>query len=77
MVNKIINKLLGIIPTALNRLMNRHTPKGVLLFVVLVGMDHGLDIEALSDMFDGVEGSPVEILFYIGLYLVVHYVVKE
>ena len=72
-----LDKLFGMIPTIGNRIMNRHTPKGVLLFAVLVGMDNGLDIEALSEMFDGVEGNPAEMIFYVGLYLVVHYVGKE
>ena len=77
MVKTFLDKIFGIIPTFANRVMNKHSPKGLLLFAVLFGADQGLDIDALSTMFDGVESNPFEIIFYVGLYLTVHFVIKK
>lgn len=72
----IFKGLIDLVPTVINRVSNKHTGKGLLVLMAMIGLETGADLDQLEQIFDGVEQDPIMIIFYLGIYLVIHYVKK-
>jgi hypothetical protein len=73
----IFKSLIDLVPTLINRVSNRHTGKGLLVLMTMIGLEAGADLDQLEQIFDGVEQDPIKLIFYLGIYLVIHYVKKD
>ncbi len=77
MVTRLIDNLLNVVPNLINRLSNKHTGKGLLVIMTIIALEKGEDLDHIEQMFDGVEQDPLMLLFYAGVYLVIHYIQKK
>ena len=73
----IFKNLIDLVPTSINRVSNKHTGKGLLVLMAMIGIESGADLDQLEQIFDGVEQDPIMLVFYLGIYLVIHYVKKD
>ena len=73
----IFKGLVDLVPTIINRVSNKHTGKGLLVLMAMIGLEAGADLNQLERIFDGVEQDPIMLVFYTGIYLVIHYVKKD
>ena len=73
----IFKSLVDLVPTIINRVSNKHTGKGLLVLMAMIGIESGADLDQLEQIFDGVDQDPIMLVFYLGIYLVIHYVKKD
>ena len=77
MVTRLIDNLFRVVPNLINRLSNKHTGKGLLVIMTMIALEKGGDLDHIEQMFDGVEQDPFMLLFYVGLYLAIHFIQKK